>query len=91
MKRLFNMFRESDEKTPKLHPSYRMKLVPTLQMIAQEGKFDDQRISSTRRKSEDEILPVPASNDVFYDPIQKSKRDRPKSCRTDNTKARNSQ
>ena len=62
------MFRESDEKTPKLHPSYRMKPVPTLQMIAQEGKFDDQRISSTRRKSEDEILPVPASNDVFYDP-----------------------
>mmetsp|Transcript_31712 Transcript_31712/g.43275 ORF Transcript_31712/g.43275 Transcript_31712/m.43275 type:complete len:259 (+) Transcript_31712:37-813(+) len=62
------MFRESDEKPPKLHPSYRMRPVPTLQMIAQEGKFEDQRVLSTRSKLDDEIPAVPASSDVFYDP-----------------------
>ena len=61
------MFRESDYRDPRPHPSYKNKPVPALQKVAQNSKFESEReiIDPTSLSIP---VPIPTTWDTKFDP-----------------------
>ena len=62
------MFRESDERTKNIHPTFKTKPLPILQAVAQGGKFYDPKVSTEADLLKRDVQLIPSNQDTYYDP-----------------------